>query len=700
METKRIQSVIKMAVLIVFVGYVFIWVILPTNLYKKDWLLKVRAKTMSTYFGTQGATMLINTFPMLLIAVLGCVYLHIVHKTRGNNIQGKGGSDVLRRPMIVKGLGIVNGIELSFFIMFIALLIWSFSAYLEISFANITAKSAAKKGEEVWEVRLDSAALRLGLIGNICLAFLFFPVTRGSSVLPLLGITSEASVKYHIWLGHIVMTLFSAHGVCYVVYWAVTNQLSEMLEWANRGVSNVAGELALFFGLLMWVTTIPRIRSKMFELFFYIHHLYILFMVFFVFHVGISYSCIMLPGFYLFLVDRFLRFLQSRQRARLVSARLLPCETVELNFSKSQGLNYTPTSIMFVNIPSISKLQWHPFTVSSNNNLEPEKISVIIKGDGDWSKKLFHTLSAPSSVDRLDVSIEGPYGPASTNFLRHDTLVMVSGGSGITPFISIFRELVFLSETLKCKTPQILLISSFRNSSDLTLLDLLLPISGMPSNFSKLQLQIEAYVTREKQSSTTNHKDNVRSLWFKPHPSDSTVTPILGQNSWLWLGTIIASSFILFLILLGTLYRFYIYPIDHNTNKIYSYSAKATMAMLLMCTSIAITASGSFLWNKNHNAMETKQVQNMEGTTPMASPDSRFYNADRELESLPQQSLGQSTNVHYGERPDLKRYLFDRKESRVGVLVCGPKKMRHEVASICSSGLAKNLHFESISFSW
>lgn len=55
METKRIQSVIKMAVVIVFVGYVFIWVILPTNLYKKDWLLKVRAKTMSTYFGTQGS---------------------------------------------------------------------------------------------------------------------------------------------------------------------------------------------------------------------------------------------------------------------------------------------------------------------------------------------------------------------------------------------------------------------------------------------------------------------------------------------------------------------------------------------------------------------------------------------------------------------------------------------------------------------
>lgn len=112
-----------------------------------------------------------------------------------------------------------------------------------------------------------------------------------------------------------------------------------MVKWDKTGVANVAGEIALVAGLAMWVTTFPRIRRKMFELFFYTHHLYIVFMVFFVFHVGISYSCMMLPGFYLFLVDRFLRFLQSRRGVRLVSARVLPCEAVELNFSKSRGKN-------------------------------------------------------------------------------------------------------------------------------------------------------------------------------------------------------------------------------------------------------------------------------------------------------------------------------------------------------------------------
>lgn len=229
---------------------------------------------------------------------------------------------------------------------------------------------------------------------------------------------------------------------------------------------------------------------------------------------------------------------------------------------------------------------------------------------------------------------------------------MISGGSGITPFISIFRELVYMCETLKCKTPKILLITSFKNSSDLTMLDLLLPISDGPSNFSNLELQIEAYVTREKQQ--TAEIKNIRSVWFKPNPSHSSITSNLGKNSWLWLGAIISSSFVLFLVLMGIVTRFYIYPIDHNTNHIYSYTARASLSMSLICISIAITSTGAFLWNKKKNAMEATQIQNIEGATPVASPNSAFYNAERELESLPQQSLVQSTNVYYGERPDLK----------------------------------------------
>lgn len=44
--------------------------------------------------------------------------------------------------------------------------------------------------------------------------------------------------------------------------------------------------------------------------------------------------------------------------------------------------------------------------------------------------------------------------------------------------------------------------------------------------------------------------------------------------------------------------------------------------------------------------------------------------------------------------------LLEQEGASVGVLVSGPTQMRHEVAYICSSGLANNLHYEAVSFNW
>lgn len=80
-----------------------------------------------------------------------------------------------------------------------------------------------------WQVKLASGGFYLGVVGNVALSFLFFPVTRGSSLLPLFGLTSEACIKYHIWLGHIAMALFTAHGICFIIFWAITNEISEVI---------------------------------------------------------------------------------------------------------------------------------------------------------------------------------------------------------------------------------------------------------------------------------------------------------------------------------------------------------------------------------------------------------------------------------------------------------------------------------------
>ncbi|KAM7494459.1 hypothetical protein LguiB_029068 [Lonicera macranthoides] len=716
---RSVKVGIKVLIMMIVMGYVMVWVMMPTNTFYLHWLPNIHANVDSSFFGQQGTNILIYTFPILLIAALACLYLHLEKKDVHHYHESAKGSiwDILRRPALVRGpLGIVSWTELWFLIMFIALLVWSFSSYLHSMFANITQQTATTMREKVWEVKLDSAGLMLGLVGNICLAFLFFPVNRGSFLLRLVGLTSESSIKYHIWLGHTAMALFTAHGLCYTIFWARSHQIvNQMLKWDKVGVSNIAGEVALVAGLVMWATTFPRIRRNLFELFYYTHnYLYPVFAVFFLLHVGFSYAFITLPGFYLFLIDRYLRFLQSQQRVRLVSARVLPCQAVELNFSKSPGVSYNPTSTVFIKVAAISKVQWHPFTVTSSSNMEPEKLSVVIKSENDnegsWSHTLYQKLSSSPMVDHLEVSFEGPYGPTSssqhflrTRYCRHNVLVMVTGGSGITPCISIIRELLFLSMTTNSKIPRVLLVTAFKKSADLTLLDLLFPASITTHDISTLKLQIEAYITKEKNINSSDKDDNPNhTIWFKPSPLDAPISTVLCSNNWLWLGAILISSSFIFLLLVGFVNQFYIYPIDRNTNMIYSWSSKTALNILFVCVSIAITASVAFVWNKKKSGIEMRQVQNMNAPTPMTSPGpaSWYYNADRELESLPHESFVEATKVRYGERPDLKKILLECEGSSIGVLVSGPKKMRQDVASICSSGLASNLHFESISFSW
>lgn len=680
----RFRAAWKSLFTLVFLGYMFIWAVLPTKTYKNSWTPKLNQDLTSTYLSKQGINLVLFSFPIMFIAVLGCVYLHLQKKS--NPKSGRSSCLSMRRPALVMApLGIVSAVELTFAAMFIVLLVWSLANYLHVGFHNLHMHRA---GEKVWYAKFRSVSLRLGYLGNTCWAFLFFPVTRGSSILPLVGLTSESSIKYHIWLGHVSMVLFAAHGVGFIIYWAaMVDQTYMMVEWSSSYGSNVAGEIAIVVSLVMWGTSIDRVRRNMFELFFYSHHLYILYIFFYMLHAGLGCLCMILPGIFLFLIDRYLRLLQSRRRTRLLSSRLLPNGTMELTFAKDPGLSYNTASILFVHVPSVCRLQWHPFTITSSSSLEADEVSVVIKSNGDWTRDLYKQLS--SSLDRLQVSTEGPYEHASSHFLNRESLVMICGGSGIAPFISITRQLIFTSTQPNTRVPKILLVAAFKNTIDLTMLDLLLPSSTNPLDISRVQLQIEAYITREQEGQLEGDKKQIQTKLFKPSSSsDSPISALLGKHSWLWLGAIISSSFVMFLLLLGLVTRYHIYPVEQRGEK-YHYSYKILWDMLLVCGSIFVSTSAIFLWqNRERVSVDGKQIQNI-------SPPS-----SRELENLPHHSLVQSTKLHFGARPDLKRILFDCKEAEVGVLVCGPKGLRHEVAEICASGLAKNLHFESISFNW
>lgn len=78
---------------------------------------------------------------------------------------------------------------------------------------------------------IELIGLRLGVIGLFCVAFLFLPVARGSLLLRLIDIPFEHGARYHVWLGHLTMVLFTLHGLFYAIAWTIQGRLLDQVSF-------------------------------------------------------------------------------------------------------------------------------------------------------------------------------------------------------------------------------------------------------------------------------------------------------------------------------------------------------------------------------------------------------------------------------------------------------------------------------------
>jgi len=199
----------------------------------------------------------------------------------------------------------------------------------------------------------------------------------------------------------------------------------------------------------------------MFEVFWFTHHLFILYMGLLSFHGA---SAILEPPtfvywvigpLFLYLVERTLRWLRGKQTTMLLLARQHPSKVIELRMKKAT-FNYIPGQYLFLNCPYIAKNEWHPFTITSAP--DEDFVSVNINIVGNWTgaiaallnpdKKLGivqqDLLEAPDGSNIL--AIDGPFGAASEEVFKYKTVMLVGAGIGVTPFASILKHIKFQIE--------------------------------------------------------------------------------------------------------------------------------------------------------------------------------------------------------------------------------------------------------------
>jgi NADPH oxidase 2 len=245
------------------------------------------------------------------------------------------------------------------------------------------------------------------------------------------------------------------------------------------------GYIMLTALMVIFATSIEKPRRANFERFWYLHHLFIVFFVFWSVHgafcmikpdsppfcagTGTFYQWWIYSGF-LYLVERILREVRGRHKTFVSKVVQHPSNVCEIQIKK-ENTKTRAGQYIFLCCPEVSIFQYHPFTLTSAP--EEDYISVHVRCVGDFTKALAKALGCnferesgrgekvgdgsevvgvPENATENDIDptirkvlprvyIDGPFGSASEDVFKYEVAVLVGAGIGVTPFASILKSI-------------------------------------------------------------------------------------------------------------------------------------------------------------------------------------------------------------------------------------------------------------------
>ncbi|XP_059841227.1 NADPH oxidase 3-like [Hypanus sabinus] len=262
-----------------------------------------------------------------------------------------------------------------------------------------------------------------------------------------------------------------------------TNPTKELL----RSTAGVTGIIITVTLVLMATSSAQIIMRSFYEVFWFAHHLFIIFFIGLIIHGSgrivrgqtsqslqnhnvtycrdhheewgdipecplpqfsgnepVSWKWVLGPIF-LYICERLIRFFRSQQKVVITKVIIHPSKVLELQMKK-QGFKMKPGQYIFLHCPSISHFEWHPFTLTSAS--DEEHFSIHVKVLGDWTSALYDACGAnlkgfrePWKMPR--VAVDGPFGTASIDVFCYEVSVLIAAGIGVTPFASILKSIWF-----------------------------------------------------------------------------------------------------------------------------------------------------------------------------------------------------------------------------------------------------------------
>lgn len=179
------------------------------------------------------------------------------------------------------------------------------------------------------------------------------------------------------------------------------NEKPSYLQILFTTLPGLTGVMLLVIILLMATTSMRCVRMKRFQLFGYVHMaLFPVFLALLLIHGwGLWFSfwiplatLLVTPGFIMLIVQEVMKMCSGLiYNFEILDVSVTwDCSYIMIYFSKPKNYKLVHGQYVFLNVPEINQLQWHPFTVASSPS-SPYLI-LMIKRAGDWTGKLIRAL--------------------------------------------------------------------------------------------------------------------------------------------------------------------------------------------------------------------------------------------------------------------------------------------------------------------
>ena len=259
----------------------------------------------------------------------------------------------------------------------------------------------------------------------------------------------------HIWMATSTVTFGTLHGICHLV--GTFRHGSQMLgrepsptllhgqAWSYANflccLSGATGIALLVFLWTILLTSLPFVRRNYYEIFRWVHFLVYPLVALLCVHGSSSLLQPPLIGYWIalpMLLVLYEKFHRIADRTSSVQATIsVMDDVIKVVCFEPHGKQWhiRPGQYILLLMPPVSKMQWHPFTVSSCGE---GFIELHIKCTGGWTERL-RQLAYEQALQRVYLS--GPFGAPAQRYTDYRQAIMIGCGIGITPTSAILQSM-------------------------------------------------------------------------------------------------------------------------------------------------------------------------------------------------------------------------------------------------------------------